>query len=283
METISKYIQALNKEINKLGGDSKIAFEYESQLQAEFMDYSYNQKHLIDNNLEIKFISSLEHPKIIAKSLLGLNDNDSQLERNQWFFSEKQRILIGKSYFLVFGFWVLFLFISANLSIFAGNDSIKDFRKSLIPFGYAIILFLYVSIIIIFILQYKKYRTLPVVKLRYFLIEMVWLVTIALTNHYIIIELYNMIGRLVSDGWGRVPESLNLYDGFNSFANLSHAIEHVILLYLAMYIIWYVISFLLLKKKPLVHSIFLSVFPLLLSLICLILYFTTYNLFFYIY
>ncbi len=72
MRTISDYLKNVEHIILNSGGDRNIVEEYSSHLQAEFKDFKASSPTIPkDQDLEEIFVSNLEAPHVIAKSLIG--------------------------------------------------------------------------------------------------------------------------------------------------------------------------------------------------------------------
>ena len=72
MKTIAEYIKKLSTMIKAKKGDSSVIIEYESHLREEFENFKRLQENKTEKNenLEEKFVQTLEIPEIIMESLI---------------------------------------------------------------------------------------------------------------------------------------------------------------------------------------------------------------------
>lgn len=196
MKTIDKYISTLKSAINSLNGDSILAEEYESQILLEFEDFKL-KKQITDNTLaENKFVEGLEEPKTLAKSLLGLNqikNTDVKIDlfsRNDWY-------IIANIYMLFYIMWFSFKILSSSLFIVL-NRTVSEYKDFLVNFGYVAILSLYFwpLIYLLYTLLIKNI-TLGELKGKHVIMEILFVLFLALVGHFILVVIHNSLGKYV--------------------------------------------------------------------------------------
>lgn len=176
MKTISDYLKNVEHIILNSGGDRNIVEEYSSHLQAEFEDFKASLPSIPeDQNLEEIFVSNLEAPHVIAKSLIGPTETFKtkllDLAHKVWRWYDNKIL----SKFLGFPFTIMSLwFVPILILLFVLlNDWFQALMMDLFPrwrfviwslslipsrlldFLYSMQLFLYIFMVIFLTLRYS--------------------------------------------------------------------------------------------------------------------------------
>ena len=85
MKTISEYLLELKTQLQMLHGDLDYLEVYTSHLAESFITFKHTKEseNFNDRQLEEIFVQQLESPKLIAKSLLGMDDADVDGEKTK--------------------------------------------------------------------------------------------------------------------------------------------------------------------------------------------------------
>lgn len=176
MRTISDYLKNVEHIILNSGGDRNIVEEYSSHLQAEFKDFKASSPTIPkDQDLEEIFVSNLEAPHVIAKSLIGPTETFKtkllDLAHKVWRWYDNKIL----SKFLGFPFTIMSLwFVPILILLFVVlNDWFQALMMDLFPrwgfvirslsiipsrlldFLYSMQLFLYIFMVIFLTLRYS--------------------------------------------------------------------------------------------------------------------------------
>ena len=176
MRTISDYLKNVEHIILNSGGDRNIVEEYSSHLQAEFEDFKASSPTIPkDQDLEEIFVSNLEAPHVIAKSLIGPTETFKtkllDLAHKVWRWYDNKIL----SKFLGFPFTIMSLwFVPILILLFVVfNDWFQALMMDLFPrwrvviwslsiipsrlldFLYSMQLFLYIFMVIFLTLRYS--------------------------------------------------------------------------------------------------------------------------------